>query len=644
MLLNDYTKPKNGAKFKGIGVARISGDNQDEKSWEDQEAFYRGWLDRTYGRDNFELRVIEYRGSGQILDHAEFLELCDLVKTGSYDFVIAEDLSRIIRRLQAVIFCEEAEALGTRVVGIGDPVDTAIEGWEYAAVFTSLKNKAFCKDTARRIRRTLRNRFANGEIVMCLQYGYIKPHPGASDEEVQKDPEAVAIYEKWISMLEDGATYAEVARWLESENVPTGQYCTTEKWSGAMVKRLTYNPILKGERLRNKRMVDRGHNGRPKCIDAPPEELLVRMVPHLAFVEPDRWDRLIRQLDERNRKYQRSAERCNDPRAGIPKRQTRWPGQHLRCGVCGRLYVHGGHGRTERMMCNGAREYSCFNAMTVDAAEVAGAVASDICDLVRSLPSFDEMWAEEYEAQRREMMTNQNAELKRVKAELAKEKRSIAHWIDALGELGSSPSVLEKIRSAESKVQLLQDRVYQLEQASSESVALPSLEEIATVSNKTFENLVVEDQEFGRMMRSVVTEFFVLPYRLADGGHVKPKIVYRASLAPLVDHPDLELLQFERSVDLMEEPRRLRHLDEVVSKVGAGVKHADVADELGILKTEVGHAMRLHRAMKRLGVDAPWVPVTTPSQAVESFKRVSNCQFDFKPLEGFETTRHPKAT
>ena len=196
-----------------------------------------------------------------------------------------------------------------------------------------------------------------------------------------------------------------------------------------------------------------------------------------------------------------------------------------------------------------------------------GAVASDICDLVRSLPSFDEMWAEEYEAQRREMMTNQNAELKRVKAELAKEKRSIANWIDALAELGSSPSVLEKIRSAESKVQLLQDRVYQLEQASSKSVALPSLDEIVAVSDRSFENLAVEDQEFGRMMKSVVTEFFVLPYRLADGGHVQPKIVYCASLAPLVDHPDLELMQFDRVVDLTKSPRRAQILGEVVEMV-----------------------------------------------------------------------------
>ena len=62
MSFNDYTKPKNGTKFKGIGVARISRETQDEKSWKDQEAFYREWLDRTYGRDNYELRVIEYQG------------------------------------------------------------------------------------------------------------------------------------------------------------------------------------------------------------------------------------------------------------------------------------------------------------------------------------------------------------------------------------------------------------------------------------------------------------------------------------------------------------------------------------------------------------------------------------------------------
>ena len=128
MSVPNWYIPKFGKLFKVIGVARISTENQDTLSLDDQEVFFRKWLDKEYGPDNYDLIVIAHQGSGQILDNVEFLKVCELVSTGEYDLVIAEDLSRIIRRMQAVIFCEEAEALGTRVVGIGDPVDTSKEG------------------------------------------------------------------------------------------------------------------------------------------------------------------------------------------------------------------------------------------------------------------------------------------------------------------------------------------------------------------------------------------------------------------------------------------------------------------------------------------------------------------------------------
>ena len=180
-------------------------------------------------------------------------------------------------------------------------------------------------------------------------------------------------------------------------------------------------------------------------------------------LKPDRWDRLIRQLDERNKKYQRSKERKNDPRAGVARKQTRWPGQHLCCGVCGRIFVHGGHGRKGRMMCNGAREYTCWNAMSVDAAQVADVVTGEIRELVRELPSFDKNWVTEYENQRAQLRTAQDAELGRIAKELAKEKRVLENFLEALAKLGSSPSVLQKVKSSESKVQLLEDQKHQLE-------------------------------------------------------------------------------------------------------------------------------------------------------------------------------------
>lgn len=646
---HDYSKPKNGETFQVIDFGRVSTDNQNEKSLGDQHQYDMDHLKRLMPQAQFEITTISGRGSGQYLDREEFLELSELVATGRYDIVIAEDLARILRRMHAFIFCEAAEDVGTRVIAINDFLDTSEENWRQIAFFAVYKHSSFCSETSRRIRRSLRNRFMQGEIVQEFQYGYIKPHPKATDDQCYKDPEAEPIYETWISMLESGASYSEVARYLNEMRVSVAppnrkkRKGRREKWDGAMVRRLTHNPLLKGERRRNTKITDRKNKtGRPKSINAPPEELLIRKVPHLAFVEEERYDRLIRQLSERNKKYQRSEERKNDPRADIPKRQTRWPGQHIRCGVCGRPFFHGGHGKTGRMMCSGARDYVCWNAMTVDAVQVADAVAGELLELVHGLPSFDEKWAAEYESQRSQLQVSQNAKLIGLEKDLADEQRALEHFVEALRNLGSSSAILEGIKSCETRIGLLQDDIHRLENTSSQHRTLPSLEEISAVADESFKNLAVECQEFGRLMKSVITEFFVLPYQLADGGHIQPRITFCVCLSALVEQTDLELLQFDRIVDLAKKPKRLIFLNDIVRLVNAGHKHNDVGEQLGIFKTEVSNGMRLHRRMKELGVTDPWVPVTRVDEAKRSFKRVRNKLFKFEPLEGFEVTRHPE--
>ena len=244
---------KLGKLYKVIGVARISTDNQDELSLADQKAYYRKWLDNEYGVGNYDLKVIAYKGSGQVIDTAEFLQLCEMVKSGDYDLVVAEDLSRICRRMQAFTFCENAADTDTRVVGIGDHVDTAQEGWETGAVFASLKNSTFCKDTSRRIIRSLRNRFDNGGIFQHEIWGYCKPEGKSHEDDIAKLKEAEQICDQWFTMLEgdengNGAcSFAEVADWLNSLGVPTGKHCKRDTWDGTMVGRYTRNPLLKGE-------------------------------------------------------------------------------------------------------------------------------------------------------------------------------------------------------------------------------------------------------------------------------------------------------------------------------------------------------------------------------------------------------------
>ena len=646
MFFNNFDRPKNGHTLKVIGVGRISTDHQDELSLGDQEALYREHLRRILPEGTkFELTVIKSRGSGQILDRAEFIQLCEMVESGEYDIVIAEDLGRIVRRMRAYIFCEEAEDAATRVIAINDYVDTKDEGWRQATFFASFKHESFCRETSKRIRRTLRNRFREGGIFQYTIYGYIKPHSGATDDEVTKDPDAEAIYDHWFTLLEDGANYREVADWLNDLGVPTGDYCRTDEWTGAMVKRLTFTPLLKGERRRNERITKRvNKTGRPKTVPAPESEKLSRIVPHLAFIEPERYDRVIRMLKQRNAKYKRAESVVNDPRAGIPKRHTRFPGQHLRCGVCGRLFVLGGHGRKERLMCNGAREHKCWNAMTVSGPDVAAAVGTRLRELVRELPEFDSTWVEEYEAQRDALLVDHNSQLGELQKKLSAETRKLENLVAGLAQAGTSDAIVRSIRQSEEKVGLLRDEVFRIERDQQNSPSLPTLDEIRNVADEAFDDMTAESPEFGRLMRSVVEDFFVLPYRLADGGEVQPRVVFRASLGGLLGSQlILPIMQFDCEVDLAKRPKRLRFLDPVVNMVADGMKHQDIADQLGIFKTEVGYAMRLHRAMKALGTNDPWVPVTSIEQVIDCYKRVRNPRFKFEPLPGFETTRHRAA-
>ncbi len=456
----DYSKPKNGMKFRVIGVARISTEHQDERSLEDQKAYYEDHLDRTLGPGRYDLSVVSSRGSGQILDSSALTELAQMVESGVYDLVIAEDLGRISRRIYAIIFCEQAEDSKTRVIAINDSVDTAESNWKQASIFASFKNESFCKDTSARIKRSLRNRFQQGQIFQCQIYGYHKPHAKATDAEVSKLPEAEAIYDQWFTMLEDGCNYRQVADWLNVNNVPTSPYCRSDTWDGTMVGRLTFNPLLKGERVRNKRVAVRvNRTGRSKTEKAPPGHQLSRVVEHLAFIEPERYDRVIRMLKKRNARYKRSETEQNDPRSGIPKRHTRFPGQHIRCGVCGRLYVYGGHGKTLRLMCKGARTHECWNGMTICGPDVAKAVSERIQQIIESLEGFDDAWAAEYERQRVAFSASKNGEVESLGKQLVATKRKLANQIEALDRIGVSDSILERIKELEAEKLDLEDKV-----------------------------------------------------------------------------------------------------------------------------------------------------------------------------------------
>ena len=384
--------PKDGRKIKVLIAVRVSDPRpgkQDERSIDDQKQLLLRWLTDIIG-ENFDVVFLEGRESGEWLEREDYLKLIQLVETGLYDLVLTEDIGRIIRRIHAHLFAELCVENGTRLISLNDHIDSAIAGWEDRSIFSAWHHERSNRDTSDRIKRAHRNRFDNGGCAQFVIYGYIKPEGSKSDSDWRKDPSAEPIYREWFRKLdEDQASYAEIADWLNAQNVPTGRHSRSKRWTSAMVGRVTHNTLLKGVRHRNKRKSQRNCKGRYVSIKAPPQELRTRHVPHLAFFEEAYYDRVVADADARNSSCRRKLVNGVDPRARAPKKRTRWPGQHLFCGVCGGMLLYGAHGQMDHLVCGRARDYRCWMGVSVDGALARRKLLDALGKMLNDVPEFD---------------------------------------------------------------------------------------------------------------------------------------------------------------------------------------------------------------------------------------------------------------
>ena len=500
---------KSGNVLRTMLINRVSDPcpgKQDIRSNDDQESMLREWLG-----DHTELPadvdVIAGDGSGERLDRAETAEAEAKIATGEYDLVLCEDLGRIFRRMQAYLFCEAAEDADTRVIALNDHVDTGRDDWRLCAFFAAMRHEMYNADTGKRIRRTQRSRFTQGSIFHCEIYGYLKQPGEKGEEAVSKDPTAEAIYDRWFALLEDGASYSEVADWLNESGIKTGPHCRGDKWTCRMVRRLTFNPILKGVREWNRRMSRRVNStGRRRSIVAPPDELLVREAPQLAFIDPVRYDRVIDLLKTRNEKYHREDENGKDVLNGRPKTRTRWPGQSVRCGVCGRLYVYGAHGQTDRLMCDGARDYRCWNAISLDAALAREHMTTAAIASMMELPGFDHTFVARLREEHAQLDVERLSAIRDLEYQLSQIRRRKKNIVNTISEVRGSRTLLDELTRLEEEESTLDVELSSRRSATPPDLKLPSIERLRGLARESIADLPKESAEFARAMQRLVSE------------------------------------------------------------------------------------------------------------------------------------------
>src|SRR5436190_12690399 len=167
-----------------------------------------------------------------------------------------------------------------------------------------MRHELYNADTAKRIRRTQRNRFSTGGMVKVPLFCYLKPVGCKSDADLVKNAELEPVVLGIFERLEQGWSFSRLADWLNDQKVPLGPGCRRKTWDGAMVRRIVFNPIFKGLRVWNeKKSIRINKTGRRRSVKASPDERIERPVPHLAFIEPARYDKLISQLAARGELY-----------------------------------------------------------------------------------------------------------------------------------------------------------------------------------------------------------------------------------------------------------------------------------------------------------------------------------------------------
>jgi site-specific DNA recombinase len=641
---NDTVTPRNGHTLVVGIVARISGGpNQKDVSLEDQIDHAKQEVTGLY---HGPVEYVEFvsKNKGERLDRPELEEIERVLRSGRLDLLVCEDLGRLVRGTEAKDLCGLAVDHGTRVIAPNDCIDTADETWEEDAISACRDHVGHNAHTSKRLKQKLMNRFVkSGGATAREIMGYIKPEGAKTYDDWIKDEEATAIYLKWFQKLKETQNCSEVADWLNLTGVPLGKYARRGAWNGQMVRRVTANPILKGLPYRGrKRTVKRHETGRRVSV-LNPEGPRFRECPHLAHVPADLFDEVNALLDAENRGFGRKPVNGSDPLAGVPRQRTRFPGQHARCGYCGRPYVWGGNGDAGRLMCTGAREWRCWNSVSFDGALAAKRLVEAITAELFKLDGFDAQLRALVE-QARAAGGDREARLEHLRREAEELRRQRENVADAIAQLGLSPALKDKHEVLEGAERALARRRRELENAAGQDRTLPtSVVDLRRLFEDQFMSLAIDSPEFARLVRPLVPEFSVRLVRLLDGGDRVPRATVALRLAALTGSPAVPeldgLLTRRLTIDLFEPPQREQIRAEAVRLRDAGLNQREIDQRLAgqPTQTAVYRALRFDDEMKRAGLDSPYVPVTEPPTGSGRRARHRNKRYRFEPLADFSS-------
>jgi hypothetical protein len=392
-------------------------------------------------------------------------------------------------------------------------------------------------------------------------------------------------------------------------------------------------------REHNRRKTKRVSSGKYPSIKAAPHELMQRTVPHLAFFEDAYYDRVVAKLKARNKWCRRTADPSADPCLNRPKKATRFPGRVTFCGVCGRVFVWGGHGQRDHLMCNGARGHRCWNGATFDGPDAARRIAAVVMAEVERLEEFDAAFLLLVKEEASRLDVERQRKIVDLRRQLIETDHAVANVVAFIRGGKAPPSLAEELSRLEQRRIVLGAELVAAEKAPCHDVIIPAIDELKRLAGECLSGPGLNDVNLVRHLRKLVPKVVAFPYQLCDGGRVvlRGKLKIRFTEL-LVDKRARDVLRrpLERAVivDLFDSPERAAFRERVVARRRAGLTEKQVATELGITITAAQHAAALQRRMEHLNISDPYIPVLDPPNDLRKMRRHRHPDYRFEPIRG----------
>lgn len=346
MASNIPLEPKDpNGPLRVISLGRLSQPKETkEETLESLDAIRREnerLLDQLYPGPK-EIRYLAEQVSGTIPERETIQILWELVATGEWDVIVAEDLSRIFRNPRFQLgFVQDAVDIGIRVICFADHLDTADEHWETLAACATLRHGLLIPDTRRRIRRTATDSFHKGGQVGRVRITHLRVSKddaksgkyGPVGLRIRRNPEFIEVVPQIRLRMEQGHSPLAIVDWLNHSQIPVGAYVKKGMWTLKLFRSTIEDPLLHGTRRfrvrRHQQIFKTGKYRRDR--NPKPEE---EHVEELAYMTRAEQEAMLAIFGWRINWDTPPESSSPHPRKGIPRKQSTWPGQAVKCCIC----------------------------------------------------------------------------------------------------------------------------------------------------------------------------------------------------------------------------------------------------------------------------------------------------------------------